>query len=221
MNWSACANFAAHLYWHKSTHNPETKGQRALGDHNSEPKCFSRRSLLFTSTGNLVECKRSLLTPWIFGRDSQNCAPAFTWHDQLFLVHRSLCGSPPMRVDSTAHILTSNGPKCTGRTAQLVVFFIQHMLEEARSEAFRTGAVPEELGAVELFEIALLPEPNNPPFSWGMEDIGWHHLVFLPRGFFGDARLSPAGPGQLYSRTYASSCFSLQCFLQSTTYRRC
>ena len=103
------------------------------------------------------------------------------------LVHRFLRGSPPMRVDSTAYILTLNELMLTGRTAQVVVLFTQHMLGEARSEAFRTDAIPEEPGVVEdieLFEIALPPEPNNPPFSWGMEGIGWHHLVFLPRVFF-------------------------------------
>jgi len=114
----------------------------------------------------------------------RNCAP-FHPARLVVLVYRSLRGHSIMRAGSTAHTLTLNGPNRTGRTAQVVVSFIQDMLEEARSEASRTGAILEELGAVEdileLFEIALLPEPNNSPFPWGTEGTGWHQLVFLSR----------------------------------------
>ena len=64
---------------------------------------------------------KKLLQPykkWEVGDD-----PHISTTPNVALGSSFLRGSPPMRVDSTAHILTLNGLRRTGRTAQVVVLF--------------------------------------------------------------------------------------------------
>ena len=56
--WKSCANFMAHLYWHKprlTLLGPKIKG--LSDDHCCKPRCLIELSRLFSSTGNHVECK--------------------------------------------------------------------------------------------------------------------------------------------------------------------
>ena len=58
-SWGACADFIAHLYWHKprfTVLGPKIEG--LSDDHRSRPRCLFKLSLLFRSLGNLVEGKR-------------------------------------------------------------------------------------------------------------------------------------------------------------------
>ena len=59
--WAACANFMAHLYWHKPRFT--VLGPRIEGlsdDHHSKPRCLLRLSRLFKLLGNQVGRKQLL-----------------------------------------------------------------------------------------------------------------------------------------------------------------
>jgi tetratricopeptide (TPR) repeat protein len=59
--WEACANFVAHLHWHKSRLTilkPKIEG--LPDDHHSKAKCLFHLSHLFLLVGNYVECKKLL-----------------------------------------------------------------------------------------------------------------------------------------------------------------
>ena len=111
------------------------------------------------------------------------------------------------------HKLTSNAVNDTyslGRAMglQAMVWYRQHRLEEARSEALHAADIFEKFGAAtdmeccrkllqwiegemnnpvalyfdgELLEATLLPTLTNPLFSRAMEGIGWHRLACLSR----------------------------------------
>ena len=60
--WAACADFMAHLYWHKPRFT--VLGPRAEGlsdDHDPKPRCLFQLSLLFRLLGNEVDRKQLLI----------------------------------------------------------------------------------------------------------------------------------------------------------------
>jgi tetratricopeptide (TPR) repeat protein len=60
--WDACAHFMDHLFWHRKrlvVLGPKLEG--LPDDHPSKPECLHHLSLLFTSVGDDVECKRLLV----------------------------------------------------------------------------------------------------------------------------------------------------------------
>jgi len=59
--WDACANFMAHLYWHKRRLTIlKQKVEDLPDDHLSKPKCLYQLTKLLGSVGNHMECKRLL-----------------------------------------------------------------------------------------------------------------------------------------------------------------
>ena len=71
--WEACADFMAHLYWHKPRHTLlRSKIERLSEDHHSKPRCLFRLSWLFYSIGNYTEQKSLLLRVLALGRKEGN-----------------------------------------------------------------------------------------------------------------------------------------------------
>ena len=71
--WDTCANFIAHLQWHKprfTVLGPKIEG--LSDDHRSKPRCLFELSQLFQSLGNFVEEKRTLSYILELGRGQGN-----------------------------------------------------------------------------------------------------------------------------------------------------
>ena len=71
--WHACANFMAHLFWHKkrlTTLKPKVEG--LPDDHLSKPDCLFQLSRLFNSVGNYAESKRLLTYALNLSRERGN-----------------------------------------------------------------------------------------------------------------------------------------------------
>ena len=71
--WDTCFHFIEHLLWHKR--RLVALGQKIEGlpgNHRSKPKCMSRLSQLYYTSGSLVECKRLLLLTLRLHREQGN-----------------------------------------------------------------------------------------------------------------------------------------------------
>ena len=78
--WCACADFMAHLYWHKArlvVLKPKIEG--LPDDHPYKARCLFYLSQLFNSIGNRVECKRLLTHVLKLWREQgEDCCVALT-----------------------------------------------------------------------------------------------------------------------------------------------
>ena len=71
--WSACCNFMAYLFWHKSRLIILGRKMEALADdHPLKPECILRLSMLLLSVGNYTECKLLLTHPLKLSREQES-----------------------------------------------------------------------------------------------------------------------------------------------------